>query len=55
MPNFDPATLTPAEHGDEPAAVLDGWSGADVADGELVDDAFIAADPDSKVVSGPES
>lgn len=40
--------LKPAQHVAPPPA--GGWSGEDVSEDELVDDAFIADDPDSHVV-----
>lgn len=48
----EPTPLTPATRpGPEPEAVLRGWSQADLTSDELVDDAFIDADPDSQVVT----
>lgn len=44
----EPRNLTPAKHVVPPPA--DGWRGADLAPDELVDDRFIAADPDSYVI-----
>lgn len=44
----DPRDLTPAEH--VAPAPDGGWSASDVEGGELVDDQFIAADPDSYVI-----
>lgn len=49
---MDPRDLTPAERSvPDPEG---GWSAADVDESELVDDAFIEADPDSYVVE-PEA
>ena len=53
MPRFDPSMLRPAEHVDEPPAVLEGWRAADVSDDELVDDDVIIADPGNDLVARP--
>lgn len=45
--------LTPAEH--VVPAPDGGWRGADLSDNELVDDAHIAADPDSYVIEPGEA
>lgn len=54
MPSFNLQDLEPAEHVEEPEQVLEGWRGADVSEEELVDDQFIADDPDSFVVEPEE-
>jgi hypothetical protein len=45
--------LVPAQH--VVPAPKDGWRAADLDDSELVDDDFIAADPDSFIVGPPEA
>lgn len=40
--------LEPAKHFVQPPS--DGWKGSDLSEDDLVDDQFIADDPDSKVV-----
>jgi hypothetical protein len=42
------ASLTPAEHVVDPPS--GGWSAADLSEDELVDDAFIEADPTSVAI-----
>jgi hypothetical protein len=45
--SIDPASLEPAEHVAEPPEVMEGWRAADLSEDELVDDEFIAEDPES--------
>lgn len=47
---MDPRDLTPARR--QVPDPEGGWSAADLDESELVDDEFIAADPDSHVVEG---
>lgn len=44
--------LIPAEH--VKPAPEDGWRAADLSDDELVDDAFVEADPESFVLDEPD-
>jgi hypothetical protein len=49
----EPSDLEPAEH--VKPAPADGWRGADLTDDELVDDEFIAADPDSFILADEDA